>query len=331
MNKTLNTMPNSGANTDKDSPCQRLRVVFFGNERIATGTETSCPTLQKLITASYDVAAVVISEDVVGKSRKKRPLEITDLAALHEIPVFNPRNLTDITTQLKNYSADIGILVAYGKLVPQEIIDLFPSGIVNIHPSLLPLHRGSTPIESVILGNEVQTGVSLMALAKEMDAGHIYAYSQVVLDGTEQKQALADDLLELGSEMLIATLPRIVSGDITGMPQDDLGATYDKRIEKKDGLINLSKAAVQLEREVRAYSGWPGSRTVIANKDVVITAAHVADNTLHNVDKKTIFIANKQLCLQTADDILVIDALKPAGKPAMPASAFLAGYKQFLD
>ncbi len=318
MKKTSKTTQNSG-----------ISVVFFGNERIATGVSTVCPTFTKLLESGYKVLAVVVNNEQ-SASRNRRELEVADVAARYEIPLLAPKNPQDILSQLRDYQADIGVLVSYGRIVSQEMIDLFPGGIVNIHPSLLPLHRGSAPIESAILHGNTKTGVSLMQLCKQMDAGDVYAYSEYELRGNEQKQTLADALLELGSEMMVMTLPRILRGEIIGRPQDDAGATYDKHITKQDGRIDLAKSAVQLEREVRAYLGWPGSRTVIAGKDVIVTAAHVADNSVENVDKKSTFVANKQLCLQTADGILVIDTLKPAGRPAMPATAFLAGHAKYL-
>ncbi|PID31180.1 methionyl-tRNA formyltransferase [Candidatus Saccharibacteria bacterium] len=312
--------------TSKTTPTSGIKLVFFGNERIATSVFTSCPTLQKLIDAGHEIAAVVTQQHETGASRKQRKLEIADLAARHEIPLLTPERPSDILDELQAMRADIGVLVAYGKIIPQEIIDIFPGGIVNIHPSLLPRHRGSTPIESTILAGEQKTGVSLMQLEKRMDAGNVYAYSEVELLGNESKQALASELLELGSEMLVTLIPRIVSGEIVSRPQDEADATYDALLTKKDSEIDLSKSAIRLEREIRAYLGWPGSRTIIAGKEVAIIAAHVSKNRLENVDKKSIFVANKQLCLQTADGILVIDELKPAGKNTMPTHAFLAGY-----
>lgn len=313
-------MPTSGRKT---------KVVFFGNERLATAVTTDCPTLTKLIAAGYEITAVVVNHEP-ARSRTRRQLEIATVAAQHNLPLLAPRAPADILEQLAAYQPDIGVLVAYGKIVPQRLIDLFPHGIINIHPSLLPLHRGPTPIESVILQGGNQTGVSVMRLSKHMDAGAVYAYSPAPLAGNETKQGLADALLELGSQMLVTVLPDILCGTICPQPQDDSQATYDRMITKQDGVLDLSKPAQHLEREVRAYLGWPGSRCMIAGKDVVVLAAHIAENYIENVDKKTIFTANKQLCLQTGDGILVVDELKPAGRPAMSATAFLAGHKQLL-
>lgn len=148
-----------------------------------------------------------------------------------------------------------------------------------------------------------------------MDAGPIYGQSEFELDGTETKQSLADQLIEVGKSMIIELLPGILDGSIIALPQDDSRATYDKLITKDDGMIDLGKPAIQLEREVRAYMEWPKSRTVLAGKEVIITKAHVAQTA-----------EPKQLVLKTAKDYIVIDRLKPAGKPEMSAQAFLAGY-----
>jgi methionyl-tRNA formyltransferase len=301
-------------------------IIFFGNERLATGVSTEAPTLQKLIDKHYNIAAVVLNNEPTT-SRKQRKLEVAELAKQHGIPVLMPAKLKDILPELKSYNAVAGVLVAYGKIVPESVIEIFPVGIVNIHPSLLPLHRGPTPLESVILDGSSKTGVSLMQLSKEMDAGKVYAYSEVELGGTESKQQLADELIEIGSEMLVATLPRIISGEIMGVPQDDSSATYDKLISKEDGILEWHKSAERLEREIRAYLGWPQSRTILGNRAVIITAAHAEAG---EGTPGELWRSGKNLGVYTAKGVLMIDKLKPAGKGEMTAQAFLAGYGKDL-
>ncbi|QQS19268.1 methionyl-tRNA formyltransferase [Candidatus Saccharibacteria bacterium] len=313
-------MPTSGTNK---------RIIYFGNECIATGVNSDAPILRMLLGNGYDVAAVVLNDNE-SRSRKLRHFAVETIAVEHDIPVFKPHKIADITPELVAFNAAIGVLVAFGQLIPQNIIDIFPWGIINVHPSLLPKHRGSTPIESTLLSGDPTTGVCLMLLSATMDAGPLFDLSELKLNGDESKLTLASALLNIGSDRLRQLLPGILNGEIKPVPQKEANATYDKRISKQDGVIDLQKPAVQLEREVRAYIGWPGSRTAIAGKDVVITAAHVANNSLENVDNKATFVADKQLCLQTADGILVVDTLIPAGKTAMPASAFLAGYGRLL-
>lgn len=298
-------------------------VVFFGNERLATGVDTSTPTLRALIDQGYSVAAVVSNYEV-GQSRTGRPLEIAEVAQQNGIPLLMPNKPTEITKQLKAFRAEIGVLVAYGKIVPQSIIDIFPKGIVNIHPSLLPLHRGPTPLESVILDGSQKTGVSVMSLSKEMDAGPVYKQVDVPLTGNETKQKLADKLLETGKNMIIELLPGILDGSVTAKSQNNTGASYDRLISKADGLLDFKKPAVQLEHEVRAYAGWPKSRATIAGKDVVITEARVVKSELA---PGRVAVIDKQLQIGTSQGALVIDKLKPAGKAEMTAAAFLAGHR----
>lgn len=305
---------------------ERRPLVFFGNERIATGVSTDIPVLRGLIDAGYTIAAVVANHET-AKSRNARDLEVAVVAREHNIPVLLPDRPKDILEQLQSFEAVAGVLIAYGRIVPQSVIDIFPRGIINIHPSLLPKHRGPTPLESVILDGSELTGVSIMELAKEMDAGPVYAQAEYELTGTETKQELAEKLTEIGSAMLLDVLPGILSGDIVAMPQEHSAATYDRLIGKDDGILDFTKPAGQLERELRAYAEWPKSRTTLAGKEVVVTKAHVVIGT---EPAGRPFIEQKQLCVGTGEGILVIDTLKPAGKAEMPAQAFLAGYAKDL-
>ena len=295
------------------------KIVFFGNERLATGVSTTAPVLQALLQAGYDVAAIVVNQ--VSVSRRNRVLEIESLAEAHNIPVLRPRRVSDIASELSEISADIGVLVAFGQLVPTSVINLFPNGIVNLHPSLLPLHRGTIPIESVILEGANETGVSIMQLTAQMDSGPVWAQTSIALDGHETKQALADRLSREGSQLLLATLPSVLAG--TSVPQPQSGQpTIDGRLSKADGQIDWHKPAARIEREVRAYLGWPGSYTTIAGRDVIITAAHVVTS---HTDVGNASMQGGLLTVGTSDGSLVIDRLKPSGKREMSASEFVLG------
>lgn len=368
-------------------------VIFFGNERLATGVSTTTPTLRALIESGYDVKAVVSNYDKLNlpkilhspklKSRNNRELEIANIANQNNIPLLLPDKLLDIKEQLKSYNASIGVLVAYGKLIPQEIIDIFPNGIINIHPSLLPKHRGSTPIETTILNGDKKTGVTVMLLTKEMDAGPIYIQKTIQLRGDESKQELANNLSELGKDLLLQTLPKILTNNIKPKLQSHLdkldldqiayphtesaqpktvfsetliekkpsiaeislsesrgtidkssGATYTQKLIKQNGVINWQKPAIQIEQEIRAYARWPGSKTILGGKEIIVTKAHVPQKLLNTGIKnpqpgQTIIFGNS-LFIYCGDQYLSIDRLKPAGKKEMPISAFLAGYRQLL-
>lgn len=300
------------------------KILFFGNERLATGLGTSAPTLRALIEAGYKITGVVVAQNEIGNSRNARELEIVQVANAHNIPVLSPKNLRESVDEIAEFDAEIGVLVAYGKIVPQAIIDLFPRGIINIHPSLLPLHRGSTPIESAILNDDSETGVSLMQLAAGMDSGPVYGQTIIQLNGDETKQQLADQLLNIGKDMVIELLPQILDGTLKPVAQDETKATYDSMIDKSASQLDWNKSAVQLERQVRAYAVWPRSRTNINGIEVIITESHVIDG----VGKSgTIWKDAKNLGFYTTDGILVIDKLIPIGKNEMDTASFLAGHQ----
>lgn len=299
------------------------RILFFGNERLATGVTTTAPVLSGLIDAGYTVAAVVVAQAEAGKSRQPRQLEVAQLAQRHNIPVLVLDEPKKSLTQLRDFGAEAGVLVAYGKLVPPEVIELFPRGIVNVHPSLLPCYRGATPLESVILNGDGQTGVSLMRLAAELDGGPVFSQQTIPLQGHETKQELADKLSGIGATMVRQNLPAILEGALQPRPQSG-EPTFCAQIQKADGELDFSKPAARLEREVRAYAGWPRSRTKIGGLNIVVTRAHIGAG---QGTPGQLWQHGKAFGFYTRENILIIDSLIPAGKKEMPAEAFLAGYK----
>ena len=299
-------------------------ILFFGNERLATGVTTQTPVLKQLVLNGYDVKAIVITPLFESSSRKPRPLEVVEFAAANNIEIIEASRLKEKIETLRSYKADVAILAAFGKIVPQEVIDIFPRGIINLHPSLLPRHRGSMPIEGPILNGETETGVSLMSLVKQMDAGPVFDQIKIALEGDESKQDLADRLGLLGAKRLIELLPGVLDGSVTPKPQAESGVSYDGRISSNMGELDFNKPAAVLEREIRAFLGWPRSRTVIARKPVIVTAAHVSDENLAAAG--TFCNLNGELAVVTGDGCLIIDRLIPANSKEMSGKDFLRGY-----
>ena len=298
-------------------------ILFFGNERLATGVTTDTPIIKALVSNGYKVVAVVNpSLRSNNPSRKVRKSEIAEQATKFNIPLLEFEQLSSALPQLKSLNAQAGILAAYGKIVPQAVIDLFEFGIINVHPSLLPLHRGPTPIESVMLAGESQTGVSLMQLVSTMDAGPIYDQVSLKLTGKEEKQQLADRLGKLGAERLITVLPQIFAGTLKPLAQSG-SVSYDKRLEAALGHLDLNMPAIALERAIRAFKGWPRSRITINSQPVIITAAHVISGE-QEVPGQIKLVAGS-LAFTTAQDLLVIDRLIPAGGKEMSSKAYLQG------
>ena len=297
---------------------QSLKIIFFGNERLSSDFRfEDPPTLKALLNSGHTVVAIVANYHETT-SRKKRQLEVKQFAEQNHIPIYLPGSLKEIHPDLKNLKPDIGVLVAYGKIVPQEIIDIFPHGIINIHPSLLPLYRGSTPIEQAILDGAKSTGVSLMSLVKAMDAGPLFAQQKVELTGNESKQELTARLLKLGGEMLLKNMSAIVDGSLKPTNQDDSNATYCKLLAKSDGNIDLNKTASTLEKEIRAYSGWPKSHLEIFGQPIVINQAKVVAN-----------LSDGDLVISCANNTFleITQLTGPSGR-TMNGAEFLRGYKK---
>ena len=291
-------------------------LIFFGNERLSSGFRPQgAPTLQALIDHGYEVKAVIAHYEA-GRSRSARKLEIQEVADAHAIPVLLPEKLSDIRQQLIDYKADAGVLVAYGKIIPQSIIDIFPHGILNIHPSLLPKYRGPIPIEQAILDGATETGVSVMGLVRAMDAGPIFAQEKITLTGDETKQELTQALLDKGSRLVLQALPDVLADTASPTEQDESQATYTSLIQKSDGNIDTSQPADHIERAIRAYAGWPKSRLELFGHQVIVTKAHVAQS---NNENRLIIACNPGL--------LEIDRLvAPSGKE-MSGADFIRGYQ----
>lgn len=291
-------------------------ILFFGTD------DFSAVSLRELIERGFTIGAVITKPDSrKGRGRELQAPLVKQIALEHSIPVWQPLKMSEITSQIealtqKNTEKPVGVLVSYGKIIPQSIIDLFEPGIINLHPSLLPRYRGPSPVESAILNGDTETGVSIMQLSAAMDAGPVYKQVVFSLDDTETAPELEHKLAVLGAQELATILPSIMSGALQPIPQNDELATYCKLLSKDNSQLNTEQlSASQAERQVRAYLAYPKTKATIAGHSVVITKAHVSSI------KQTI------LDLECNDgQFLSIDELiSPSGK-AMNAKAFLNGY-----
>lgn len=306
---------------------QSNKVIFFGNETLATGVETTASTLRGLIDNKYDVVAVVINQNII-RSRSSNKSEVEKIAKKNNIAIFKPKKLSDIKSDLQEIKPDIGVLIAYGKIVPKEIINIFPLGILNIHPSLLPKYRGSTPIESTILNDDSTAGVSVMSLSEKTDEGPIYSQTTLKLNGNESKQELANKLLEIGTDKLLEILPKVLDKSLRPTPQDNKLATYTSQIDKSSGKIDWTRSAQQIEREIRAYLEWPKSRTKLAEGDVIITKAYSVPTMPLRGKPGDVEIVEQAgiIMVCTGNGSLCIEQLKPASKKIMTSAEFIRGY-----
>lgn len=294
-------------------------LIFFGTDAF------SVPSLVRLLGEGANVVAVVTKPDSpTGRGRQITPPAVKRLAEAQGIPVFQPDKLADLLPIIDRLRPTAGIVVAYGKIIPQSIINLFPAGLINVHASLLPRWRGASPIEHALLAGDPETGVTLMSIEAGLDTGPTYTSAKLQLAGHETRLDLYEQLAELGADLLAADIQPILAGTIAAIPQDSAAATLAGLITKDQGELDFDKDALTLERQIRAFLGWPGSRTVISGTPVTVTAARAIG--VSGPSGQFYISPTKELSVYCAEGSLIIDALKPAGKGEMSGSAYLAGH-----
>ncbi|OGG60271.1 methionyl-tRNA formyltransferase [Candidatus Kaiserbacteria bacterium RIFCSPHIGHO2_02_FULL_50_50] len=230
--------------------------IFFGTPHVAA------ETLQALLTAGFVPSLVVTNPDrPAGRGRVMTPSPVRVLAESHNIPVFMPEKLDDdAQVRLAEAQASYAICVAYGKIIPERFIVLFPQGILNIHYSLLPKYRGATPTEAALLANDAETGVTIQKMVYELDAGDIIAQEKIAIEPQWTVRELRPKLIELGAKMLIITLPQYLAGEIIPQPQEHSLATRCGKFEKSDGELTLDEVhAANNWRKYRAYADTIGT------------------------------------------------------------------------
>ncbi|HEY4489262.1 MAG TPA: methionyl-tRNA formyltransferase [Candidatus Paceibacterota bacterium] len=233
----------------------KIPFAFFGTPYVARDT------LSLLLEAGYTPSIVVTSPDAPrGRGLELAPSETKVFAESAGIPVLVPEKLDNaFLNDISSYGAEYAVVVAYGKLLPREVIDAFPLGVLNIHYSLLPKYRGASPVESALLSGENETGVTIQRLALKMDAGDIVVQRATSIEPEETTQELRARLIRLGAELLIEVLPAFVSGALSLVPQDESQATFARKIAKKEGLLSLKDDTEINWRKYRAYRESPGT------------------------------------------------------------------------
>lgn len=257
---------------------KKTPIIFFGTE------DFSAVSLQKLIDEGFEIAGIITKPDSrKGRGQKLQTPKVKQIGEKFNIPVLQPQKISEITDFVKKFEKPAGVLVSFGRIIPQEIIDLFTPAIVNVHPSLLPKYRGPSPIESAILNGDEKTGVSLMKLSKEMDAGDVYSQEEIELSKTETASDLYKTCGEIGAEMLVRDLPKIISGEIKGQKQDDSQAEYCQLLKKSDALLSQDgQTAEQAEQQIRAFEIFPKSKIKLGEHLIIVKSAKVVSSNPEN-------------------------------------------------
>ena len=305
------------------------KIIFFGTPRFAE------IILDILIKNNLIPIAVVTAPDKsAGRKKELISSPVKILSQQHKISVLQPINAksADFIQQIKQLLPDLIIVVAYGQILPIELLTIPSSGALNMHPSLLPKYRGASPIQTAILHNEKTTGVSIMLMDKKMDHGPLLAQTKINLTLQITYPELTEQLARLGGDLLVRTLPNWLVKQIEPTPQDHSKATFTKLITKQDGQINWSLPAKQIMAMIRAYTPWPSAYTNWQGQKLTIWQASIF-STINNKEylPGRIFLTDQQkLAISCGQNNLIIDELQLAGKNKMASMEFLRGRPQII-
>lgn len=290
-------------------------VVFFGSGPVAAES-------LRLLAQNFEIEAVV-TKPVPPHHKGSFPvLEVAKELKLKTLLTADKNDLKELFKS-KPVQSKLGVVIDYGIIIPKEVIDYFPLGIINSHFSLLPRWRGADPITYAVLNGDKKTGVSLMLIVEALDEGPLLKQESIDLNGGIDSKELTNQLVILSDNMLTQTIPEYFNRSISLTPQPIDNVTYSSKLSKSDGILDFNKSAKELEREIRAYIEWPRSRTEINNQPVVITQAHTKAG---SSKPGSIYRQDKEFGIYTNDGILIIDKLIPSGKKEMNSASYLAGY-----
>ena len=313
------------SHSDSDS----IRAVFMGTPDFAL------PALDALADAGCDIVAVYTQPDRrAGRGRRATPSPVKQAALERGLPVYQPASLRrdpDARQQLAALQPHLIVVAAYGLFLPPETLALPPLGALNIHPSLLPLYRGPSPVPSAILAGDAKTGVSIILLDEGMDSGPILAQRQTPIRADETAFALTERLFKKGAKLLAKTLPAWRDGGVTPAPQDESRATITRLLSREDGAIDWQMPAAQIAWQVRAYHSWPSAFTHWNGKLLKIIEARAVDAPLApGIAPGGIIALPQGVAIAAGEGALLPLTLQLEGRRAVSAAEFTRGYSDFI-
>jgi methionyl-tRNA formyltransferase len=302
-----------------------LRVVFLGTPDFAAIPLEALANDQR-----YTVAGVVTQPDrPAGRGRAPEPPPAKRAALRLGIPVLQPETLRDpaAVAQLAALRPDVGVVAAYGEILRKDVLAIPPLGYLNIHPSLLPRHRGPAPVAGAILAGEAETGVTVMRLESKMDAGPILAQRRVPLAPDARAGELTRELFELGAALLVEALTPYAAGQIAPVAQDESQASYTRLLQKSDGAIDWGAPALSIERMTRAYDPWPGAWTSWRGQPLKIIGARAHAGWQGEAPPGALLDRMDGLWVAVGTGALELLIVQPAGKRALPAIEWRHGLR----
>ena len=291
-----------------------MRIVFMGTP------EFSVTVLDALVQAGHDIACVYCQPPrPAGRGQVERPTPVHQRATALGLPVRHPKTLRDTQEQaaFAALEADVAVVVAYGLILPQAVLDAPRRGCLNIHASLLPRWRGAAPIQRAIMAGDAETGVCIMQMEAGLDTGPVLLRRAIAIGTMQTASDLHDQLARLGAEAIVTALANLDT--LTPEPQPDEGVTYAAKIDKAEARVDWTRPAVEIDRQIRGLSPFPGAWTMIAGKRVKLLACQLA--AVAGPPGSVL----SDLTIACGQGAITITALQPEGKPRMEAEAYLRG------
>jgi methionyl-tRNA formyltransferase len=295
------------------------KILFIGTPHFAA------TTLEELVERGFYITGVICQPDKQsGRGRVLEAPAVKKSAIKHNIPVFQPTSPQELTEAVKNNMPDLIVVVAYGKKIPDEALDVPKYKTLNIHGSLLPDYRGASCIAQAILDGKTITGISIIEMSADIDAGAIISQQSIEIVAEDTTAALTEKLAELSAKLIVKVIPDWVEGKIQPTEQEHEKATVCHLIKKEDGRIDWQKPAVEIERMIRAYIPWPNAYTFLDDKMIKILAAKLTEK---NIKPGEILIENNKLFVGTGEKSLKILKMKPENSKEITAIDFINGHR----
>lgn len=297
---------------------KELQIIFMGTPEFAV------PILQGLID-NYRVRAVVTQPDKPGNHGEISVSPIKKLASDHAILVLQPNNIKEEYQEIIDLNPDLIVTCAYGQIIPRQVLDCPRLGCINVHASLLPKLRGGAPIHKAIMEGYSKTGITIMYMNPKMDEGDIISQEEVEITSTDTASSLHDKLKIVGRDLLLKTLPQIISGTNNRIKQDHSIATYAFTIKKEDEKIKFNDTKKQIYNQIRGLNSWPGAYCLFEGKRLKVWESYVTENYPVGFNGQITAIYSDGIGVKTSNGEIVFTVLQPEGKRKMPAADFING------
>ena len=301
-----------------------MRIVFIG-----TG-EIGVPTLRALLNSEHEVVAVVTQPDKrAGRKQRIESPPIKKKIAKTRIPILQPARIKDqkATGEIRDFAPDVVVVVAYGQILPRDVLEIPRLACLNLHASLLPRWRGAAPIQAAIAAGDCETGITAMYMDEGLDTGDILLQRHVEILPNDTGGSLHDRLAQIAPEALLESLRLLSAGNAPRIVQDNARATYAPKLKREHGLIDWSESAEAIDRKIRAYNPWPGAFMKVDHQNLKVFSASVVDL---NGQPGEVLRSDKDLIVATGKGALSLAEVQLEGKRPMGAAEFLRGHRVLI-